>query len=103
MRLCMSCRCIMVVDRSRLSSPTHPPFRCRRLRTVSDRFVRDGSAPPALAAVVADDRRFGRAVDNDDDGSPSQSVSNIDRVTTSSSCSSSLLVSVVFIVVLLLP
>ena len=35
-------------------------------------------------------------------GSPSQSVSNFDRVATSSSCSSSLLVSV-FVVVLLLP
>jgi hypothetical protein len=81
----------------------HPPFRCRRLRTVCDRFVRDGSAPPALAAVVANDRRFGRAVDNDDDGSPLQSVSNIDRVTTTFLCSSSLLVSVVFVVVLLLP
>ena len=41
-------------------------------------------------------------MDNDDDGSPSQSVSNFDRVVTSSSCSSSLLASV-FVVVLLLP
>ena len=82
----------------------HPPFRrCRRLRPVRDRFIRDRSAPPALTAVVADDRCFGRAVDNVKDGSPSQSVSNIDRVTASSSCSSSLLVSVVFFVVLLLP
>ena len=63
----------------------HAPFRRRhRLRPVRDRFIRKGSAPLALAAVVADDRRFGRAVDNDDDGSPSQSVANIDRVTTSS-------------------
>jgi hypothetical protein len=34
-----------------------------------------GFALPALAAVVADNWRFGRAVDNGDDGSPSQSVS----------------------------
>jgi hypothetical protein len=62
----------------------HPPFRRRRRRPpVRDRFVRDGSAPPALAAVVSGDRRFGRAVDNDDDGSPLQSVSNFDRVATS--------------------
>ena len=53
--------------------------------------------------VVSGDRRFGRAVDNDDDGSPSQSVSNIDRVMTSSSSSLSLLVLVVFVVVLLFP
>jgi len=80
------------------------PVPCRRhLRPISDRFVRDGSAPLALAAVVADDRRFGRAVDNDDGNSPSQSVSNIDRIMKSSSCSSSLLVSVVFVVILLLP
>jgi hypothetical protein len=82
-----------------LSSLTHAQFRRRRrLRPVHDRFVREGSDPLALAAVVADDRRFGRAVDNDDDGSPSQSVANIDRIMTSSSCSSSLLVSVVFVV-----
>ena len=65
-------------------------------------IVRDGSAPPALATVVSGDRRFGRVVDNNNDGSPSQSVSNFDRVATSSSCSSSLLVSV-FVVVYLLP
>jgi hypothetical protein len=41
-------------------------------------------------------------MDNDDDGSPSQSISNFNRVATSSSCSSSLLVSA-FVVVLLLP
>ena len=82
----------------------HAPFRRHRcLRPVRDHFVRDGSAPLALAAVVADDRRFGRAVDNDDDGSPLQSVLNIDSITTSSLCSSSLLVSIVFVVVLLLP
>ncbi len=102
-RLCMSCHCIMVVDHSRLSSPTHPPFPCRCLHTVRDRFVRDGSAPPALTAVVPDDRHFGQAVDNNDDSLPSQSVLNIDRVMTSFSCLSSLLVSVIFVVVLLLP
>ncbi len=47
--------------------------------------------------------RFGRAVDNDNDGLPSQSVSNIDRVMTSSSCLLSLLVSVIFIAVFILP
>ena len=76
--------------------------RRRRLCPVCDRFVREGSAPLALAAVVADDCRFGQAVDNDDDGSPSQSVSNFDRNATSSSCSSFLIVSI-FIVVVLLP
>ena len=46
----------------------HAPFRRRHhLRPVRDCFVRDESAPLALAAVVADDRRFGRAVDNNDD------------------------------------
>ena len=78
----------------------HAPFRRRRrLRPVLDRFVREGSSPLALAAVVADDRRFGQAVDNNNDGFPSQSVSNFNRVATSSS---SLLVSV-FVVLLLLP
>ena len=87
-----------------LSSPAHSPFRCRhRSRPVRDRFVRDGSTPPDLAAVVSGDRRFGRALDDDDNGLPLQSVSNIDRVMTSSSCSLSLLVSFVFVVVLLFP
>jgi hypothetical protein len=84
----------------------HPPFRRRRRPCpIRDRFVRDGSTPPALAAVVSGDRRFGQALDDDDDGLPSQSVSNIERVMTSSSCSLSLLVSVsvVFIDVLLFP
>ena len=89
---------------SSLSSPTHPPFRChRRPRPVRDHFVRDGSTPPALDAVVYGDRRFGRALDDDNDGLPSQSLSNIDRVMTSSSCLLSLLVSIVFIDVLLFP
>ena len=67
-------------------------------------FVRDGSVPPALA-VVADDRRFGQAVDDDNDGlsSHSQSISYIDHVMTSSSCLLSLLVSVIFIAILILP
>ena len=85
-------------------SPAHCPFRCRRcLCPVRDCFVRDGSAPPALAAVITNDWCFGRAMDDDDDGSPSHSVSNIDRITTSSSCLSSLLLSVIFVVVFLLP
>ena len=96
-------RCMYGSRSESLWSKTHPPFRRRRRRSpVRDHFVRDGSAPPALTSVVSDDRRFGRVVDKDDDGSPSQSVSNFDRVATSSSCSSSLLVSV-FVVVLLLP
>jgi hypothetical protein len=53
--------------------------------------------------VVSGDWHFGRAVDDDDDGLPLQSVSNIDRVMTSSSCSLSLLVSVIIVVVLLFP
>ena len=82
---------------------THAPFRSRRHHhPVRDRFVREGSAPLALAPVVTVDCRFGRAVDNNDDSLPSQSVSNIDRIMTSSLCLSSLLVSVIFVVVLLL-
>jgi len=84
------------------ASPFH---RRRRPRPVCDHFVRDGSAPPALALAVfvTNDRRFGRVVDDDNNGLPTQSISNINRVMTSSLCSLSLLVSVVFIVVLLLP
>ena len=81
----------------------HPPFhRCRRPRPILDRFVCDGSDPPALAAVT-DNWRFGRAVDDNNDGLPShsQSVSNIDRVMTSSSCLLSLLISVIFIAILI--
>jgi len=82
----------------------HPPFRrCCCPCPIRDCFVRDGSAPPALAAVVADNRRFGRAVDDDNDGLPSQSISNIDRVMTSSLCLLTLLVSVIFIAVRILP
>jgi len=88
---------VVIVVTNASPVPSSPPS-----SPVRDCFVRDGSAPPALATAVSGDQRFGRAVDNDDDGSPSQSVSNIDRVATSSSCSSSLLVSV-FVVVLLLP
>ena len=56
-----------------LSSPTHPPFcHCCRPCPVRDRFVRNGSTPPALAAVDSGDRRFGRALDDDADGLPSQ-------------------------------
>jgi hypothetical protein len=58
---------------------------------------------PALAAVVSGDQRFGQPLENNDDGLPSQSVSNINHVMTSSSCSLSLLVSVVFADVLLFP
>ena len=82
----------------------HPPFYRHRLPLpVCDRFVCAGSTPPTLATVVSGDRRFGQALDDDDDGLPPQSVLNIDRVMTSSSCSLSLLVSVVFVVVLLFP
>ena len=42
-------------------------------------------------------------MDDENNGLPSQSISNIDRITMSSSCSLSLLVSVIFIAVLLLP
>jgi hypothetical protein len=42
-------------------------------------------------------------LEDDGDGLPSQSVSNIDRVMASSSCSLSLLVSVVFVDDLLFP
>ena len=83
---------------------TYPPFRHRQGPCpVRDPFVHGGSALPALATVVASDRCFRRAVDDDDDGSPSQSISDINRVMTSSSCLLSMLISVVFVIILLLP
>ena len=54
-------------------------------------YLQSLSAPPALTAVVADDWRFGQAVDNNNDGSPSQSLSNILRAHHPCSSSSSLL------------
>jgi hypothetical protein len=56
-----------------LSSPTHPRFVVAIVFALS---VNVSSATDPPRPVVADDRRFGRAVDNDDDGSPLQSVSN---------------------------
>ena len=68
-------------------------------------IVSSTTDPPRLSSqmVASGDWRFGRVVDDDDDGLPSQSVSNINRIMTSSSCLLSLLVSVVFVVVLLFP
>ena len=90
----------------------HPLFRrCRHPHPVHGCSVRNGSAPPALAAVVADDLPFGRAVKRQRQRIPSgralssggQSVPNINCTVTSSVCLSALLVSVIIVVGVILP
>jgi hypothetical protein len=57
---------------------TYPLFLHRRCpHPVRDRFVRDGSAPPTLAVVVANNLRFERAVDEDNDGYSPASASGL--------------------------
>jgi hypothetical protein len=105
----MLCNCPCVVVSVLLSSPMYPLFcHCRHPCPVCSHFVHDGSAPPALATVVADNLRFGRAVGRRRQRRPrgrasssgGQSVPNTNCTMTSLSCSSSLLVSVIVGVVL---
>jgi hypothetical protein len=85
----------------------YPMFHCCRrrchCRPVCGRFViRDGSAPPALAAFVVNDWRFGRQQQRQLRGRASssggQSIPNINCTMTSLSCSLSLIVSVIVVV-----
>ena len=97
----------------------YPPFRCHHCPCfVRGCFVCDGSAPPAVVVVVADNWRLGKPLDGNDNNNPTGRVSSSgggggdnghnsspnalpcrDHTMTSLSCSSSLLVVVIIVVV----
>jgi hypothetical protein len=82
----------------------YPLFRChRRPRPVHGRFVRDGSAPPALAARASRQRHRQRRPRGRALSSGGQSIPNINCTMMSSLCSSYLLVYVIVVVGVVLP